>query len=309
LFSKAAKFIWAGHILVALTALVPGPLLAQATPPASEIFQARIDDAIRILATEPRFQGLSPQKRRAVVEFVVGNMLFVMAHELGHAVMGEMEMPVLGREEDAADTFAILNALRLANNFSHRVIVEAAKGWFLSARRDKKEGNLPDYYGKHGLDEQRAYQIVCLMVGSDPLKFRDLADEMKLPMDRQKSCQGDYRNAAWSWETLLMPHRRSADQPRQTIEGIYSQGDGRLDVYARLFRGLRFLETVAENAADRFVWPRSFAIEMRSCRAVGARWDGESRRIELCYEIAEEFAQVYLDFGQDQKRSKPKRKH
>ena len=48
----------------------------------------------------------------------------------------------------------------------------------LSARRDRKEGETPDYYGRHGLNEQRAYQIVCLMVGSDPVKFKAVADEV-----------------------------------------------------------------------------------------------------------------------------------
>ena len=40
---------------------------------------------------------------------------------------------------------------------------------------------MPAYYGRHGLNEQRAYQIVCLMVGSDPVRFKALADETKLP--------------------------------------------------------------------------------------------------------------------------------
>ena len=32
------------------------------------------------------------------------------------------------------------------------------------------------YYDEHGLDWQRAYQIVCLMVGSNPDQFGQLAD-------------------------------------------------------------------------------------------------------------------------------------
>ena len=36
---------------------------------------------------------------------------------------------------------------------------------------------------------QRAYQIVCFMVGSDPEKYKELADETKLPEDRQEELQ------------------------------------------------------------------------------------------------------------------------
>ena len=33
------------------------------------------------------------------VEFVVGNLLFVLGHEAGHAAIREMGLPVVGREE------------------------------------------------------------------------------------------------------------------------------------------------------------------------------------------------------------------
>jgi hypothetical protein len=47
------------------------------------------------------------------VEFVAGNMLFVMLHELGHTAIAEMGLPVLGRMEDAADSFAALRLIRV----------------------------------------------------------------------------------------------------------------------------------------------------------------------------------------------------
>ena len=73
------------------------------------------------------------------------------------------------------------------HNFD-RVLAEAAKGWFMTDRRDKKEGDLVPPYDAHGLDLVRAYQIVCFMVGSNEDKFKHLADETNLPKDRQDSC-------------------------------------------------------------------------------------------------------------------------
>ena len=43
-----------------------------------------------------------------------------------------MGLPVLGRMEDAADTYAALRLIRSGSNFSHRVLTEAAEGWFKS---------------------------------------------------------------------------------------------------------------------------------------------------------------------------------
>jgi hypothetical protein len=44
------------------------------------------------------------------------------------------------REEDAADTFAALAMLKIGTSFSQRVLAAAAKGWFLSDRRDQQTG-------------------------------------------------------------------------------------------------------------------------------------------------------------------------
>ncbi len=234
-------------------------------------------------------------------------MLFTTAHELGHGVVRELELPVLGREEDAADAFAITSGLSIGTEFSYRVLVEAAKGWFLSDRRAKKRGEMLAYYDEHGMDLQRAYQIVCFMVGSDPNKYKDLAAETKLPKDRQESCQAEYREALWSWQNALKPHLRAADQPRQRIEVIYGEAKGDLEVFARANRDIHFLETVAEHVCDRIAWPRPFVIEMRTCGESGASW--KARRLTLCYELAEEFAQLYYEFGGDRTVSnrKPKR--
>jgi uncharacterized protein YjiS (DUF1127 family) len=156
---QRARVCFLGWALLVLVGFGPRPLLAQAAPPEEQIvqarsaeFHARIRELAGKLADAPLLRGLSAQEREKRVEFVGANMIFVLTHELGHAVISEMDLPVLGQEEDAADAFAILTALDVvATEFSLRVLVNASKGWFLSARRDKKDGETPDYYGRHGL--------------------------------------------------------------------------------------------------------------------------------------------------------------
>ena len=115
----------------------------------------------------------------------MGNTLFAVLHEMGHVAIDEMKLPVLGREEVEADAFATLRLLRIGSDFSQRVLAESAKNWFLSARRDQETGAESVYYGEHNLSEQRAFQVVCLMVGSDPTKFKSLADKAQMPPERQ----------------------------------------------------------------------------------------------------------------------------
>ena len=212
------------------------PGLAQAAAPAVTIpapstFQTRIEAAAQALANNPRLKGLTQQQRVERVEFVVGNTLVLLLHEIGHVLVAEFQLPVLGREEDAADTYAALSMLRIGTSFTVQSLADAAKGWFFDARRDQEIGDKPLYYDEHNVSAQRAYQIVCLMVGSDPEKFKSLADQAKMPQERQKSCTRDYRKASEAWDAVLAPHLRQPGQPETKISVVYGdpQGDLRRD--------------------------------------------------------------------------------
>src|SRR5258708_23154601 len=120
--------------------------------------------------------------------------------------------------------------LKVGTSFSERVLANASKGWFFSERRNQQTGAKPLYYDAHDLSPQRAYQIVCLMVGSDPAKFRALADDAKMPKSRQESCKRDYANALRSWVMVLPPYRRAADQPEPKIADIYDASQRHLSI-------------------------------------------------------------------------------
>jgi hypothetical protein len=227
------------------------------------------------------------------VEFVVGNTLFLCCSTKWAALIREMKLPVLGREEEAADTFAALAMLKVGTSFSQRVLAEASKGWFLSDRRDQQTGAKPLYYDEHNLSEQRAYQIVCLMVGADPGKFKSLAEESHMPESRQESCKEDYAEASRSWGTVLEPHRRTLDRPETKIGVLYSDADDDFEVFARSFREIQILEAVAQQSAADYAWPDPFTMEMRGCGSPGAAWSDKTRTLRICYDLAFDFAQLY----------------
>jgi hypothetical protein len=285
----------------ALSALVAGTgvLLAQTAPPAPpapQTFAERVAATEReLIEHEPTLHRLPPDKRKAMIEFVIGNLLFVSSHELGHGVLAEFELPNLAHDEDAADNFAILTALKVGNSFSDRVLVEATNGWYLADLRDKATGEKPAYYDSHGMNLQRGYQIICMMVGSHPERFKDLAERAEMPEDRQAGCKLDFAFADWSWNALLKPHLRAPDAPRQKIELSYGEAKGKLGVFARTFRDIKFLETLAEHLGERYAWPQPFVMEMVECGEVGANW--HSRKLKICYEMAQEFAELYRDYG------------
>jgi len=265
---------------------------------ASAQFLARVNEAAGVLDKDPTLHDLTSGERRKLVEFAVGNTLFALLHELAHGLIQEMELPVLGREEDAADSYAVLAMLKVGTEVSHEVLVQTATGWFLSAALREKAGVPLAFYEEHGLDRQRAYQIICLMVGSDTEEFGDLAGSVHMPQARQATCAGDYSNAAWSWEKLLAPHLRAPDQPMQKVKVTYGPaGDNAM--IARALRTTGMMEMVAERATARYLWRHPISFEVKSCGKPDVYWDPQARKVSACYEMVAYFAQLYREVALD----------
>ena len=283
---------------------MPQPLAGAAcavTPASRHELERRVAEAARLLAGRPRLKGMSQAQREKHVEFVVGNLLFVLGHETGHAVIREMGVPVVGREEDAADFFSTLMALTCEEGFGDRVLANAALGWFLSDRRDRRGRRDHDaeanYYGEHGMDLQRAYTVVCLMVGSNPGKFARVANAARLPPERQMTCGDDYVNAKWSWDQVLQPHLRKSDQAKTPINVVYGPGNGKYDTHAAIARQMKLLEIFAESLSNRFVWRAPISLEMQTCGESNARFEFRTRKVIVCYELADEFSDLHRRYG------------
>ena len=140
--------------------------------------------------------------------FVIGNTLFTIYHELGHALIDLLNLPVIGREEDAVDGFAAVTMIpEKADAMRDALIVAVADGWRAQSDLTGGTGTQP-YWGQHALDEQRYFSIVCLMVGSDQEGFYDFALDAGLPEERIASCADDFARTKAGWRRLLDPYRR-----------------------------------------------------------------------------------------------------
>jgi hypothetical protein len=291
-----AAVIWlsaTSAIAQTVPAQSPGTEATPALPvPGPATVAAGIKDAVQVFLKDHRFKGQTQRQVRDRVEFVTGNVIFATMHEVGHMLISEMGLVVLGREEDAADAFATMTGLKIGDPFAYRALTQSARGWFLSGRRDEKQKTELHFYDEHGLDKQRAYNIICLMVGGNPDKFGELADMTAMPPDRQESCQGDYSNASWSWEKALTPHRRKPDQPKTGINVSYGESD-KYGLFATGFRHIKLLETLAESLSDLFAWRRPVGLEMLECGSPNAHWDLSTSKITICYELAADFADMY----------------
>jgi hypothetical protein len=304
MFQRMIHFAWrVCPAALALVVLVAGPAAFAQTDSSPHMakrveLEKAVADVTNMFQSDPRYnRGKTPDQVKDGVEFVTGNVLFVLGHETAHALISVFEIPVIGREEDAADALATVVALKMGNSFADRVIVNAAKGWFLSDQRDRKQGIPSAFYDEHGLDVQRAYYIVCLMVGGAPDKFLSLAKQVKLPEERQNTCRFDYSNAEWSWEEVLKPHKRKPEDPKTKIEVSYGATTEFASI-AEIGRKLQILESVAEWLSEDFAWKIPISLEMRECGKADARYLPLSKKIYVCYELIREFIQLHRNYGQ-----------
>jgi hypothetical protein len=132
-----------------------------------------------------------------------GPMVFVMLHETGHAVFDLLQVPILGREEDAADGFAAVFLLQLGRDFALRMLRGAA--WAYAQEAAGRTPDESDFADVHGLDSQRYYNILCLAYGSDPKAFAAAKSAGRLPEERAEGCADEYRQAAFAMKKLIAP--------------------------------------------------------------------------------------------------------
>lgn len=230
--------------------------------------------------------------------FVIGNLTFILFHEAGHALISEFHLPVLGREEDAVDQFASVVLIpdpQGADNDSG-IVTDSIAGWFQSAE-DTALDQIA-WWDEHGPDQQRAYQIACLLYGSSPQSYTGLADNIALPAERRETCPTDYQSALTSWSTSLEPHRlANGEAPTQTVQVSYDP-PGAYQAEHDFIAQARLLEGIAEELRQGFRLPRAITVKASVCNEPNAFWTAETATLTLCYEMVRTYRELHARLRQ-----------
>ncbi len=140
------------------------------------------------------------------VDALLGPLVDVFLHEVGHAVFDYWQTPVLGREEDAADAFSTYIMLQFDKADARRLIVGNAyqyKGDIRSPVVVQAQRGFSDVHGTAG---QRYYNVLCIAYGADPVLFADFVTSGRLPKDRAEGCEFEYLQVANAWAKLIAPN-------------------------------------------------------------------------------------------------------
>ena len=245
--------------------------------------------ALPALAQDP-----TDEDRQLAMEFAMHDAIFTMYHEAGHLLVGELGLPVLGKEEDAADALAVILILKFTEDEVERfnTLIDAADGWYFNAENTTGEG-IDDlsYYDDHSLDIQRAYAMVCMMVGADPQEFGETADIYEMDSDRQEACAGVYQQAEASWITVLDPH--FATTPGAEIPITYDE-PGDYEIIAENLKDWEVMENLAELLRTTFALPGPVSIRATQCGQPNAFYDPSAHEMIYCYELAASMYNLYF---------------
>ncbi len=131
-----------------------------------------------------------------------GTIMFILLHELGHALIHSHQIPVLGKEEDAADQISAFLML----NTKPQEAIYALDGslWFFRKRSifySRKEMS-----SEHALDPQRQSNLACWAYGKDPALYRFVLTAGYLSRERAVRCAGEYQQLDNSVRQLLGQH-------------------------------------------------------------------------------------------------------
>jgi hypothetical protein len=206
--------------------------------------------------------------------FVESNLYAILYHELGHAFIDILEMPVFGQEEDAADVASILLINDLFDEETATAITYDTAFAFLGEAEEREAaGEAPAWWGVHGIDLQRYYTLVCLFVGADPGARDHIAEDLGLPAERQETCEEEFWLANESWGAVF--DEMAAAAPGESF--VYLGGTDSLTEQV----------VAAEVAAlnEDFALPEDLVIRVEACDEANAFYDPVTVEVVMCSEF------------------------
>ncbi len=153
-------------------------------------------------------EGVTPE------DAVVGPVMEVVLHEVAHAIFHILELPILGREEDAADQFAAIMLLQMGEDTARRTIAATAHMYW--RENEESPPDHSDFASSHSPPIQRFYQLVCIAYGWDEKLF-SFVRETYLEPQRADECGDEVATLKASFAKLIGPHIDPAAHARLDI--------------------------------------------------------------------------------------------
>jgi len=213
--------------------------------------------------------------------FAADVTLHVVLHELGHAVIREFDLMVLGNEETMADAFA---THLLTEHFpEHAVSAISARVRSLMIEANEVPRDQWTVRGEHDNDARRAYQIAALAIAADKQKYAGVAEIVGMSKRDIVKAYDYGSDIHQAWRRTLSPLM----MPTGKVSKLFSV-DADESTRAFVAAGEPSLASTITNAFQRFDWHSRVKVEF--VRSKGkAGWNRSRRTVTVNSEYLERF--------------------
>lgn len=199
-------------------------------------------------------------------------LVFVILHELGHALIGELELPITGREEDCADEFATIMSTKLFTKFGIDGAAVAKSGaafFYLLGQQDASIDDL-HFWDEHSLSQQRVFKILCDLHAALDGGLPELAEDV--PAERLNLAVERFPRKESSWGRLLSPYLRRDAEDRRFHSPTKPEEQGHLKLVVAkntdpsqqkvydFVRESKALELFVGMMDEFYLWPRDVTV-------------------------------------------------
>jgi hypothetical protein len=216
-----------------------------------------------------------------VTSFAKDVTLHVVLHELGHALIREFDLPILGNEETMADAFATHYLTTHLPDRAADVLKARTTSLMIEAREvSRAEWTVA---GEHDNDARRAFQIAALAVAADPVKYASVAKVVEMS-DRDVQKAKDYgAEIHRSWRRILGPLRMADGARSKEAHVVCNFESGLSDTSHAISLGAEL-----ESIVTRFDWHSQ--VTVRFIAGEGrAGWSRSARTITVPSEYIRRF--------------------
>jgi hypothetical protein len=219
-------------------------------------------------------------------DFIANEVLATFYHELGHGLIDVLQIPVLGKEEDAADTMSVILMNQGWEEKSASAIL-TSDAQVYAMRAADADADESDFADEHSLDIQRYYSVVCLFYGANPQDRKQLAIDLELPAEKLDSCPDEWDYASNAWAKVLQ-----GAEPGPGKKGlVLAEGQEDLPLGALLAD-----EITALN--QDYGLPETITVLVADCGESNAYYSPDDKTITICNEYAEDVQALYEADGE-----------
>ena len=219
-------------------------------------------------------------------------MLSVFFHEFGHMLIGELDLPVVGPEEDVVDQFAALTIGAARDEapldqkplWSH-VLGASLDYWSLRTRAKKTT----PWWDEHSPDDRRYGKTLCFATVIDAETFVPVARQQGFSDIRLEKCKREYERTATGWERLLEPHsRRASEAATHIVLSVGPSGRPEWKRFEDVYVRGGFFQRILDNLSQIVQFPNDVKVIVQACGDSNAYYIPSKHQIMLCHEFFQE---------------------